>query len=240
MTHRGEDMQVLDLSQRSAARIAGVSLLAMAAIAILGVVGTQSPIVAGDAAQTASNILGREFLFRAGVAGWLVVAILDVIVALALYVVLKPVNRSLSLLAASFRLVYAAVFVASVANLLVAVQLLSDATYKTLGAAQLDAQAMAALDAFKNGWALGLVLFGVSLGMLGYLVYASGHIPKLLGVLLLIAGASYVVANLGKIMFPALGGTMDAVAAGPAAIGELAFALWLVVRAGRFPESDPG
>jgi hypothetical protein len=231
---------VRDLSPRTAARIAGVGLLAMAAIAILGTVGTQSPIVAGDAARTASNVMGREFLFRAGVGGWLVVAILDVVVALALYVVLRPVNRSLSMLAAWFRLVYAAIFVASIANLMLAVQLLSDATYTKMGAVQLNAQAMLALDAFKNGWALGLVLFGVSLGLVGYLAYASGYIPKLLGVLLLIAAVCYVVANLGKILFPAFGGTMDAVAAGPAAIGELAFAVWLLARAGRLPDGDAG
>ena len=229
---------MLDLSTRSAARIAGVSLLAMAAIAVLGTVGTQNPIVAGDAARTASNIMAGEFLFRAGVVGWLVVAILDVIVALALYVVLRQVNRSLSMLAAWFRLVYAAIFVASVVNLLQAVQLLSDAAYTTLGANQVNAQAMLALDAFKNGWALGLVLFGVSLGLLGYLVYVSGYIPKLLGVLLLIAAVGYVVANLGKVLLPEYGGTLDTVVAVPAAIGELAFAVWLLARAGRLPDGD--
>ncbi len=228
-----------DLSPRSAARIAGAGLLAMAAIAILGTVGTQSLIVAGNAARTANNIIDRQLLFRLGVCGWLVVAILDVAVALALYVVFRPVNRSLSLLAAWFRLVYAAVFVASVANLLLAVQLLGDAAYaKALGAARLDAQAMLALDAFKNGWALGLVVFGVHLGMLGYLSYVSGYVPKWLGLLLLLASAGYLVANLGKILVPAYGGTLDAVSAAPAAIGELALAVWLLVRAARLPDGD--
>jgi len=229
---------VPDLSARSAARIAGVGLLLMAAIAVLGTVGTQSPIVVGDAAQTADNVLNGEFLFRAGVAGWLVIAILDVVVALALYVVFRPVNRSLSMLAAWFRLVYAAIFVASIANLLLAVQLLVDEAYTVLETAQLNAQAMLALDAFKNGWALGLVLFGISLGLLGYLIYVSGFAPKLLGILLLIASVSYVVANLGKVMLPEYGATLDAVSAGPAAIGELALAAWLLVRAGRLPDGD--
>jgi len=227
---------VPDISPRSAARIAGAGLLAMAAIAILGTVGTQNPVVVGDAARTASNIMDGESLFRMGIGGWLVVAILDVLVAAALYIVFRPVNRFLSMLAAWFRLVYAAIFVGSIANLLLAVQLLSDAAYTDLGTAQLNAQAMIAVDAFKNGWALGLVLFGVSLGLLGYLAYASGFTPKLLGVLLLVAGAAYVVANVGKILVPEFGATMDTVAAAPAAIGELAFALWLLVRAGRLPD----
>jgi len=232
---------MLDLTTRGAARIAGVGLLAMAALAILGTVGTQNPIVAGDAARTASNIINGEFLFRMGVGGWLVVAVLDVVVALALYVVLKPVSQPLSALAAWFRLVYAAIFVASIANLLLAVHILTDAAYKALEPAQLHAQAMLALDAFKNGWALGLLLFGVSLGLLGHLVYVSSYTPKLLGVLLLIAGTAYVVANLGKVLFPEYGGTLDAIAAGPAAIGELALAIWLLARAGRLPAAtQPG
>jgi len=215
-------------------------LLAMAAIAILGTVGTQNPIVVGDVARTASNIMDGESLFRIGVAGWLVVAVLDVVVAAALYVVYRPVNRYLSMLAAWFRLVYAAIFVGSIASLLLAVQLLGDAAYTELGEAQLNAQAMIALDAFKNGWALGLVLFGVSLGLLGYLAYASGFTPKILGILLWVAGAAYVVANVAKILIPELGETMDTVAAAPAAIGELAFAFWLLARAGRLPDGDTG
>jgi len=213
----------------------------MAAIAILGTVGTQNVLVAGDAARTAGNIMERQALFRAGVSGWLIIAILDVVVAMALFVVLKPVNRSLSLLAAWFRVVYAAIFVASIANLVLAIQLLSDAVYaKGLDTVQLNSQAMLAMDAFENGWALGLVVFGVSLGVVGYLVYASGYIPKLLGVLLLVAAVGYVVANLGKILVPELGGTLDAIAAGPAALGEIAFAVWLVARAGRLPAGDAG
>jgi len=231
---------VLDLSQRAGARTAGVGLLAMAGIAILGTVGTQTPIVAGDAAQTVGNIMGGEALFRMGVVGWLVIAVLDVVVAWALYVVFKPVHRSLSMLAAWFRLAYAAVFVASVTHLLVAVHILTDVAYAKLGTGQRDAQVMMALDAFKNGWALGLVLFGVSLGLLGYLAYVSGYVPRLLGVLLAIAAVGYVAANLGKVLFPAVGGTLDAIVAAPAAIGEIAFAVWLVARAGRLPSSDAG
>lgn len=229
-----------DLSPRAAARIAGAGLLAMAAIAILGTVGTQSPIVTGDAARTASNIMDGELLFRLGVGGWLVIACLDVAVALALYVVFRHVNQSLSMVAAWFRLVYAAVFTASISGLALAVQLQSDAAYTSLGRAQLNAYTMLALNAFKTGWALGLVAFGVSLGVLGYLAYVSGYIPRLLGILLWVAAFGYVFANLGKLVLPSLGSTMDAIAAGPAAIAEIALAGWLLARAARLPEIDGG
>src|SRR5215470_8173125 len=109
-----------DLSIRGAAQIAGVGLIAMAGLAILGTLGTQNVIVAEDAAATARNIAAGELLFRIGICAWLIVAILDVIVALALFVVLKPVNQSVSLLAGWFRIVYAAVFVAAISNFLLA------------------------------------------------------------------------------------------------------------------------
>lgn len=221
-------MVTRDFSLQTAARIAGVGLLAMAALAILGTIGTQSVIVAGDAAATAHNAATREFLFRVGICAWLTVAILDVIVALALFVVLRPVNNALSLLGAWFRLAYAAVFVVAISDLLLALRRLTD-----------PAQTVLALDAFNDTWTAGLVLFGVHLALVGYLVYVSRYIPKLLGVLLLIAAAGYLIANVGKILFPTYGGALDAIAAVPAALGELALAIWLLVRAGRLGKS-PG
>ncbi|MFN8482522.1 MAG: DUF4386 domain-containing protein [Anaerolineae bacterium] len=215
-----------DLSLQAAARISGIGLLAMAALAILGTLGTQSIVVAGDAIATAHNAATGEFLFRVGICAWLAVAILDVIVALALFVVLRPVNNALSLLGAWFRVAYAAVFVVAISNLLLAIQVLTA-----------PAQTMLALDAFKDTWTAGLVLFGVHLALVGYLVYVSRYIPRLLGVLLLIAAAGYLIANFGKILYPAYGGALDAIIAVPAAIGEVAFAIWLLVRAARLGKS---
>lgn len=215
-----------DMTIQTAARLAGVGLLAMAALAILGTVGTQNVIVAGDAATTARNIAAGELLFRLGVCAWLVVAILDVVVALALFVVLRPVNNSLSLLAALLRVTYAAAFAAAISHLLLATQLLT----------QPD-QLVLALDAFQDGWTTALVIFAVYLGLLGYLVYASRYIPRFLGVLLFIASAGYLIASIGKILIPSAAGTLDAVVAAPVAIGELAFAVWLLVRAARLPDA---
>src|ERR671918_9329 len=90
------------------ARVAGVGLLVMVAAAIFSNLVTQNLVVSGNASRTATNIAAQQLLFRIGICGWLVVAALDVVVGLALYVVLQPVNWSLSLLAAWFRLAYAA------------------------------------------------------------------------------------------------------------------------------------
>ncbi len=92
----------------------------------------QSLIVPGDATTTANNIMANELLFRSGIVSWLIVLTCDVVVAWALYVLLKPVNKSLSLLAAWFRLVYSTIHGIALLNLIFVLQLLSGADYLTV------------------------------------------------------------------------------------------------------------
>lgn len=95
----------------------------------------------GEAATTANNIIANEPLFRFGAASWLIVLLFDTVIAWALYVFLKPVNKSGSLLAALFRLVYVAIFASVLVNLFSALQLLSGVDYMTVfETGQLQAQ----------------------------------------------------------------------------------------------------
>jgi Domain of unknown function (DUF4386) len=79
--------------------------------------------VQGDAATTANNIMANGLLFRSGIACFMVLVILDVVVAWALYILLKPVNKSLAMLAAWFRLVFAAILGVALHDLLSVLQL---------------------------------------------------------------------------------------------------------------------
>lgn len=109
--------RITDISLRKAAIVAGLGLLIMTILAIFAnFFVLQSLIVPGDAATTANNIMANELLFRLGICSFIIVAILDVVVAWALYVLLKPVNKSLSLLSAWFRLVYAAILGIALVN----------------------------------------------------------------------------------------------------------------------------
>jgi hypothetical protein len=193
-----------DRSGRTAALVAGVGLLIMAILApFANYYVLQNLIVANDAKATVENILASSGLFRLGVSSLLVVAVLDIIVAWGLYVLLEPVSKNLSLLAAWFRLVYAAVFASALIPLLNVVQLLSGSdALKGLEANQLHAQVMLSLSAFKSGWDLGLVLFGFHLLVLGYLAFKSGIIPKWLSVLLGIAASGYLIDGFGKLLIP--------------------------------------
>jgi len=226
-----------DVSPPAAARIAGVALLAMVVLAIFAnFFVIENLVAAGDAAETASRIATDTATFRVGILAWILIGILDVVVAIALYIVFRPVNRSISLLAASFRLVYTAVFVAGMQGFLGTLRLLGDSTYlNAFDDAQLQAQAMLSLDAFQDGWVIALLLFGVHLGILGYLAYRSSFVPKWIGLLLLAASASYLVDNVAKIAFSDYGGGIAMAVAVPAFVGELALAIWLLVKSKAVP-----
>jgi hypothetical protein len=192
-----------DVSPRTAALIAGLGLLLMAILApFANFYVLERLVVAGDAKDTTENIMASSELFRIGIGCFLIVAVLDVLVAWALHILLEPVSRNLSLLAAWFRLLYAAVFVLALSPLLGVLQLLSASEFKTPETSQLQAQVMLSVEAFRSGWDLGLVLFGFHLLVLGYVVFKSGFIPKWLGVLIGIAALGYLADSFGKLLVP--------------------------------------
>ncbi len=226
--------RIADISLRKAAIVAGFGLLIMSILAAFAnFYILPSLIVPGDAATTANNIMANELLFRIGICSFTIVIVLDVVVAWALYVLLKPVNKSLSLLAAWFRLVYATIFGIALANLFNVLRLLSDADYVTVfDIDQLYAQVMLSLNAFSDGWQIGYVFFGLHLFVLGYLVFKSGYIPKILGVLLIIAGLGYLIDSYAIFLLPNYEATIGYVTF----IGEVLFMLWLLFKGAKIPE----
>jgi hypothetical protein len=220
-----------DWSIRTASITAGVALLLMSVVAIFGnVVIVDGLVTEGDAARTATDIMASQGLFRLGIVSLIVVVALDVVVAWALYRVFSPVNASLSMLAAAFRLVYSGVLMVAVGQLLGVIRLLSnDANLAVLGADQVNAQAMLGIAAFNDIWYVGQLLFGLHLLLIGYLAYRSHYIPRLLGVLIVIAGLGYATDSLGAVL--SLGSWTDI--SSFTFLGEFLLALWLLVRARR-------
>lgn len=167
---------------RRASLLAGIALLAMSVIAGFGNFGAiEALITPGDAARTAADIAGSETLFRVGIASLLVVVVLDVVVALALYRVFRVVDENLSRLEAALRLTYAAVFAVAVSHLIAAARLVTDDRGLTgLDTDQAAAQALVAVDAFGDTWDAALVLFGLHLLAVAVLLHRSGAAPRLL------------------------------------------------------------
>lgn len=224
-----------EISPAVVARIAGYGYLAIILLGIFAEFFVRSSlVVSGDAVATTSNITANEFLYRVGVVAYLLMAIFDLLVALALYVFLKPVSESLSLLAAWLRLVHAIILAVVLHNLFDVLHLLSDVDYlAAIGTAQLSAQVMMSLEAFNNGWLIGLVFFGLHCLVLGYLVVRSGFIPKILGLLMMLAALGYLIDSFAHFL---LANYMDyaeiflLIVALPAIIAELSLCFWLLIK----------
>lgn len=226
-----------DTHQRKVALAGGLGLLIIALLspfAFYGVIKTM--IVPADAVATVTNLVASEGLYRAAIAALLVVVMLDVVVAWALYVLMRPVNETLAQLVAWLRVVYAAVFAIAIANLLDALHLVTgpvDAATQSSG--QLAIQAAASIDSFTNVWDLGLAVFGLHLAGLGILLFRSAYAPRLLGVLVGLAGVGYLGDSFGKILVPNYALTISIVTF----VGEALLMLWLLWRAFRgFPASS--
>jgi hypothetical protein len=217
--------------------VAGLGLLMMAILApFANFYVLQNLVVANDAKATADNIVASIGLFRLGIVCFLIVAVLDVIVAWALHVLLEPVSKNLSLLAAWFRLLYAAVFTLALSPLLGILHLLSGGrSLQGLENTQVQAQVMLSVGAFRSGWDLGLVLFGFHLLLLGYVVFKSEFIPKWLGVLLGIASLGYLADSFGKFLVPNYNITIAAFTF----IGEVVLIFWLLWQGSRGFEVTP-
>ena len=138
--------------------------------------------------------------------------------------------RPLSLLAASFRLVYAAIQGANLLNLFSALALLTGTTSGAVGAGQSNALALVSLDAFGTGFRLGLVFFGLHLVALGWLLVASGYVPRVIGVLVVASGIAYGTSSLAQFFLPGDSAAASAALLASAAIGELALTGWLLVK----------
>jgi hypothetical protein len=156
-----------------------------------------------------------------------------VVIAWALYVLLAPVNRALSLLTAWFRLVYTVIALFGLLNLVTVFRLLHTPDYLTIfGAQQLHAQVQLLLNSSRYDWSMSLVIFGIHLGLLGYLIYRSRYIPKILGILLVIVGTGWVINSLRPYLYP----NADLGFIPIAGFGELIFPLWLLIRGWRIKE----
>jgi hypothetical protein len=185
-------------------------------------------VTEGNAAQTAQDILASEGLFRLGIASLILVIALDVVVACALFRVFSPVNKGLSIIAAAMRLVYAGVFMVAIAQLPGVLGLLTDEGNRAVfSAEQLNAQASLGLAAFTDIWYVSQLLFGVHLFVEGYLAYRSGYIPRVLAVLLAIAGLGYAADSLGATLSS---GSWTAISSFTF-LGEFLLSLWLLIRA---------
>lgn len=216
------------------ARIAGLLYLIIILAGIFAEFLVRSSlIVPDDAAATAANIEASLQLFRLGFIADLVMIASDVALAVMLYVLLRPVSATLSALAAFFRLAQAATLSLNLLNQFIVTLLLGKSGYlSAFDQEQLQALALLFLNAHKYGYYIALVFFAFACLALGHLMLRSGFLPRILGVLLVIAFFSYLGGSVGAFLLPEYEPLIanSPFYVGPAVIAELSVCLWLLIR----------
>ena len=203
---------IVNMSSHKAAIIVGVAIIAMFFLAIVVDNFVLANLIGpGDTASLASGIEADQMRFGFAVAGYLIILMLDVAIALALYVILMPVSKILASLTAIFRMLYTTIMVISVLALVV--HLIDVYSYGTIKL-------------------IGYIFFTAHIFFLGYTALKSGYIPKGLGVLLIIAFFCYIILLYGKSLVPE---ELLPIFVVPAAIAELALGIWFLWKRAKIP-----
>lgn len=222
----------VERSPKRYARIAGFIYLAIILLGLFGEVAVRGTlVVGGDAAATAANISASPLLWRAGIAGDLLMQVLDIPQIVIFYFLLRPVSESLALLAAFFNLIQTAVLALNKVTLMVPLLLLdSAASPGSLPVHDIEALSYLAIRLHDRGFAIGLLFFAFTCLILGYQIYKSGYLPKFLGVLMQLAGISYLVNTMVLILAPALMPSLFPGVFVLAFVGEASLCLWLIAK----------
>lgn len=214
------------------ARVAGILYLAIFVIYPLSTMVRSMLVVPGDAVATAQNIAASESLFRWGIAGEVTISLIEIVLAAVLYTLLRPVSRALSLGASLARVAEGMVMAAgNVFTSILTLVAVGGAGY--LAVFSTEQQGALALffqeanDYVVLTWGF---FFALSLLLTGWLVYRSGFFPRVLGVLLMLAGAGYLAQSYGTFVAPGLTDVLETVVLVLAIPGELVFALWLLIK----------
>lgn len=217
-------------SQRRAALWSGIALVLMALVAFFaqGYV-YQSLVIENQAMMTYEHLLSHPTLFRFGIIGWGIIVMLDLIVAYGLYRFFKPFHVTFALLIGTLRAIYTLILAFAVLRLVEADQLLH-----TSASAR---QVYEMVTSFENIWSFGLIVFGLHLIAVGWIAMRIRLIPRMIGFLLLVAGFSYSLVH-ALYQFSTLESMTTSIELFlmlPMFIGELAFAVWLLVKGRTLP-----
>jgi len=224
-----ENYLINDISRRQAALIAGYGILFMLVSALFA--------TGADNNDALATIFASPEKVRLNIVGDVLMLVFDVLVALGLYIFLKPVNKSISLLAAWFRLTHVAIYGASIIALLFALDVINGAEINSqIGSQQLKDQIMFLLKGHEYGFRVGLVFFGFHFLILGYLILKSAYVPSIIGILLIIISIAYFSNSFSSILLPNyedFKSVIQIILLLPAIIIQLIFCIWLLFAGGK-------
>jgi hypothetical protein len=218
------------VSTKKIARLAGSLYVLLSIPGVYALLYVPSAlIVHGDAAATAHNIVASETLYRSGIVADLISQALFILVALVLYRLLNGVDRMLATLMVIFAVVQIPLsFLAEVHHLAVLTILDGTGPMASFSEAQRYAQMLVSLDSYDNSMLVDEIFMGLWLFPLGLLIFRSGFLPRILGVLLFVAGSAYLAESITWLLLPAHGHLVSKFAS-PLRALELVTPLWLLV-----------
>ena len=215
---------------KTTARITGLLMLVLVALAPFSMLYMPATlIVPGDAATTANNIVSSAAMFRLAMASDAVIFLVEIALCALVYTLVRPVNKTLALIAVFARLAMTIIQGLNLLNHFVVVLLLSGSgSVAALAPPQLQALASLFLGAHEAGVLIWGMFFGLHLLVLGYLVYRSGYLPRIVGGMLVFVGVVYFVQSFGTILMPDAKAVFTAM--GSLGFLEIAFPVWLLIK----------
>ncbi|GGM67171.1 DUF4386 domain-containing protein [Micromonospora sonchi] len=219
------------------ARIAGLLYLIMAICGAFAEIVRATVYEPGDAATTAKNVAIHAGLVRASVVADLVAVPIGLLTAMALYLLLKHVHANAARAMVIFLAIAAAMMALNLAHQLQALHV-SEAAYPSAFDTQGSDVVLLMLDLHHNGYLMTQVFFGLWLLPMGYLVYRSRMIPRVIGVLLIVGCFGYLVDTFARFTAPDLGAVLSPFVVTPPAVAEVSMLLWLLVKGVRIPQRD--
>jgi hypothetical protein len=226
-------VNMIDKSQRTAAKVAGIAGLLAFFLVVFGNYVLLNPlIVPRNAVDTARNILSHQTQFRIALACFIAYGIGTVVLLSALYVIFAPVNRGLALTGALFRFVFVILWLIAPLNSLAALRLLGDATYlKVFEPDRLQALARVQLAGSFDDYYVGLPFFGLAATVCAYLWLKSKYIPRALSIFGVIGSVWCVFCAIVYLIFPGFNKIVnDYIFDSPMALFELVVSLWLLIK----------
>lgn len=221
----------VETSPQLYARTGGALYLALIGLGIYLQIVMGRVIVSGDATATAANLVAMASQWRLAMAGELLALACVTALAMIYFVLLRPVSRELNLLATFLRMIGIAVEVMATLSLASALFPLDSAAYlAAFTADERHAMAYLAIKSHGHGYAIALLFFGFTFLFHGRLIFRSGYLPRVLGLLIQIAGVAYLINSFALFLAPGSQARLFPLILAPAFVAELSLCVWLLVK----------
>ena len=224
---------------KAAARRAGALYLLFSIVAIIGEFVLPGFVVPGDATATARNITAAELTYRIGILTGFFTLVIFIFLVVSLYNLLKDVDKGHAMLMVLLVSIGVASALANLLNKFAPLILLGDADYLSVFTKpQLDALTLGILGLHSRAATVATAFWGLWLFPFGILVIRSGFFPRILGILLLVAGFAYVATSVTSIVVPAYRHVVSQVMM-PLYFGEVPIIFWLLIKGAKVPQPEP-